>query len=66
MDRGAWWTAVHGIAKSQTRLSDKAAADREHKKSGGPDPGILKIYVKWAWVPSVSISCLQDLTQVLR
>ena len=22
MDREAWWTAVHGIAKSQTQLSD--------------------------------------------
>ena len=22
MDGGAWWTAVHGIAKSRTRLSD--------------------------------------------
>ena len=22
MDRGAWWTAVYGIAKSQTQLSD--------------------------------------------
>ena len=22
MDRGAWWVAVHGIAKSRTRLSD--------------------------------------------
>ena len=22
MDRGAWWAAVHGIMKSQTRLSD--------------------------------------------
>jgi len=22
MDRGAWWAAVHGAAKSQTRLSD--------------------------------------------
>ena len=22
MDRGAWWTTVHGIAKSQTQLSD--------------------------------------------
>ena len=21
-DRGAWWAAVHGVAKSQTRLSD--------------------------------------------
>ena len=23
MDGGAWWAAVHGVAKSQTRLSDQ-------------------------------------------
>ena len=23
-DRGLWWTAVHGVAKSRTRLSDLA------------------------------------------
>ena len=22
MDRGAWWSTVHGVAMSQTRLSD--------------------------------------------
>ena len=22
MDRGAWWSTVHGVTKSQTRLSD--------------------------------------------
>ena len=22
MDRGAWWAAVHGVAKSQAQLSD--------------------------------------------
>ena len=22
MERGAWWATVHGVAKSQTRLSD--------------------------------------------
>ena len=22
MDRGAWWTAVHGVTKSRTQLSD--------------------------------------------
>ena len=29
MNRGAWWAAVHGVTKSQTRLSDKA-----HVQSG--------------------------------
>ena len=31
MDGGAWWAAVHGVAKSRTRLSDlaPAAAARE-------------------------------------
>ena len=24
MDRGAWWATVHGVAKSQTRLSLKS------------------------------------------
>ena len=24
MDRGAWWATVHGVAKSQTQLSDLA------------------------------------------
>ena len=24
IDRGAWWATVHGVAKSQTRLSDFA------------------------------------------
>ena len=23
MDRGAWWAPVHGVAMSQTRLSDQ-------------------------------------------
>ena len=22
MDRGAWWATIHGVAKSQARLSD--------------------------------------------
>ena len=27
MDRGAWWATVHGVAKSQTRLSIHACQD---------------------------------------
>ena len=26
MDRGAWWTTVHGVAKSQTRLKGLSTA----------------------------------------
>ena len=26
MDRGGWWTAVHGFAKSPTRLGDEYAS----------------------------------------
>ena len=30
MDGGAWWAAVHGITKSQTRLSDFSFTFRFH------------------------------------
>ena len=30
MDRGAWWATVHGVAKSQTRLSDFTFAFHFH------------------------------------
>ena len=30
MDRGAWWAAVHGVAKSWTRLSDFTFAFHFH------------------------------------
>ena len=30
MDGGAWWAAVHGVAKSQTRLSNFAFTSHFH------------------------------------
>ena len=30
MDGGAWWAAVHGVARSQTRLSDFTFTFRFH------------------------------------
>ena len=30
MDRGAWWAALHGVAKSRTRLSDFTFTFRFH------------------------------------
>ena len=30
MDGGAWWAAVHGVAKSRTRLSDFTSLSHTH------------------------------------
>ena len=32
MDRGAWWAAVHGVAKSQTPLSDFHSIRKDWKE----------------------------------
>ena len=31
IDRGTWWAIVHGVAQSQTRLSDKAQHSTAHR-----------------------------------
>ena len=31
MDRGAWWAAVHEVAKSRTRVSDFTFTFSKHK-----------------------------------
>ena len=33
MDRGAWWATVHGVTKSQTRLSGRPGFDLWVRKS---------------------------------
>ena len=43
MDRGAWWATVHGIGKSQTRLSDFTSLSRLYhtqEKFPGVLPGV--------------------------
>ena len=32
MGRGAWWAAVHGVARSRTRLSDFTFTFHSHRK----------------------------------
>ena len=43
MDRGAWWAAVHGVAKSQARLSDFTFTFHFHalEKKWQPTPVFL-------------------------
>ena len=42
MDGGAWWAAVHGVAKSRTGLSDFAATPTN--QSLATFPGVLALY----------------------
>ena len=39
MDRGAWWATVHGVAMSQTQLSDltELVVEGERKRELGID-----------------------------
>ena len=43
MDRGAWWAAVHGVAKSRTRLSNFTFTFHLHalEKEMAPTPVFL-------------------------
>ena len=38
MDRGAWWTAVHGVAKSRTRLRDFTFTFMHWRRKWQPTP----------------------------
>ena len=51
MDRGAWWATVHGVAKSQTRLSYRCYCcdPIDGSPPGSPAPGILQARtLEWA------------------
>ena len=41
MNGGAWWTAVHGVAKSQTRLSNFTFTFTHWKRKWQPTPVFL-------------------------
>ena len=48
MDRGAWWALVHGITKSQTRLSVLAHKGCKHiDPFGGSCPSSQNLVMIW-------------------
>ena len=53
MDEGAWWAAVHGVAKSQTRLSDFTFTFHFHalEKEMATHSSILARKIPWMKEP---------------
>ena len=47
MDGGAWWTAVHGVAKSRTRLSDFTFTFTFHFPALEKEMGIHSSVLAW-------------------
>ena len=53
MDRGAWWAAVHGVTKSQTRLSKFTFTFHFHalEKEMATHSSVLAWRIPWAEKP---------------
>ena len=53
MDGGAWWAAVHGVTKSQTRLSDFTLTFHFHalEKAMAPHSSTLAWKIPWTGEP---------------
>ena len=53
MDGGTWWAAVHGVAKSQTRLSDFTFTLHFHalEKEMATHSGVLAWRIPWTEKP---------------
>ena len=50
MDGGAWWAAVHGVAKSRTRLSDFTFTFMHWRRKWQPTPVFLPAESQgWGW-----------------
>ena len=62
MDRGAWWATVHGVAKSQTQLSDfhfdfQVPSQVSRRETHIPNMAQrVKFYLPWCGSDSVLLS----------
>ena len=58
MDGGAWWAAVHGVAKSRTQLSDFTFTFHFHalEKEMATHSSVLDWRIRWTGVPGGMLS----------
>ena len=66
MDGGAWWAAVHGVAKSRTRLSDFTFSFHFHalEKEMATHSSALAWRIPWTeWPGGVKSTGLQRVRQ---
>ena len=58
MDGGAWWAAVHGVAKSRTRLSDFTLTFHFHalEKEMATHSSVLAWRILWTEEPGGLLS----------
>ena len=67
MDGGAWWATVHGVAKSQTRLSDFTFSFHFHalEKAMATHSSILAWKILWTLEPG-GVAKESDMTEQLN
>ena len=58
MDGGAWWAAVHGVARSQIRLSDLTLTFHFHalEEEMAPHSSVLAWRIPWTEEPGGLLS----------
>ena len=65
MDGGAWWATVHGVMKSQTRLSDFTFTFHFHalEKEMATHSSVLAWRIPGIWILQVVGCCLRGHTE---
>ena len=62
MDRGAWWAIVHGVAKSQTWLSDQHWTHTPGEQLFAWGRGLWQPRAGWVWREMMEGLCLLGVT----
>ena len=64
-DAGAWWASIHGVAQSQTQLSDLAAAAAVEKEWALITVLVQLLSCVWVFVTLWTIACQASLSSII-